>query len=198
MSHVTRALWVVVIALLTACGPKTDNSRVHLAPPTESTTVSAGDIFSIQIVGEKDLPNRFQIDSSGYLDLPYIHRVHVDGMEPQEVAELIRKMYIEAKVLTDPSIVVRVEEYRSKHLVVLGQVEKPGRYLFTPGITLLQAISLAGGFNSTAKSDRITLTRKTKTGTQSAIVSADSITDGKSPDIPLQSDDRIFVPQRIF
>lgn len=191
-------LCAVSLCFLISCSSRTDNSRIRLAAPTESTTVSAGDVLSIQIVGEKDLPNRFQIDSSGDLDLPYVHRVHVDGMEPQEVADAIKKRFVEAKVLVDPSVVVRVEEYRSKVLVILGQVEKPGRYPFTPGITLLQAISLAGGFNATAKSDRVTLTRKTKTGTQSVIVSADTITDGQSGDILLQSEDRIFVPQRIF
>lgn len=191
-------LLLAAVLVLLACGPKVDNSRVHLAPPTESTTVSTGDVFTMQIVGEKDLPSTYQIDSNGDVDVPYIHRIHVDGLEPQQVAALIRKRYMEEKILSNPSIVIRVEEYRSKHLVILGQVEKPGRYPFTAGITLIQAVSLAGGFNSTAKSDRVMVTRKVKGGTQSVVVSADAITDGDSPDIPLQADDRIYVPQRIF
>lgn len=196
-----RALFATAVMLVIgagACGPRVDNSMVHLSPPVESTTVSAGDVFTMQIVDEKDLPETYQIDSNGDVSLPYIHKVHVDGLEPQQIADLVRKRLIEEKILSDPSVVVRVEQYRSKHLVILGQVSKPGRYTFTPGITLLQAVSLAGGFNATAKSDRVLLTRKTKKGTQSVVLSVDAITEGHSPDIPLQADDRIYVPQRIF
>lgn len=189
---------VILAASFGSCGPRVDNSQVHLSPPVESTTVAAGDVFTMQIVGEHELPTMYQVDSNGDVRLPYIHSVHVDGLEPQQIAELVRKRLIEEKILSDPSIVIRVEQYRSKSLVILGQVSKPGRYVFTPGITLLQAVSLAGGFNSTAKSDRVLLTRKTKSGTHSVVLSVDAITEGRSPDLPLQAGDRIYVPQRIF
>jgi protein involved in polysaccharide export with SLBB domain len=180
------------------CGPKRDNSHVHLSPPSENTTVGAGDVFTLQIVGEKDLPSEFQIASDGEVDLPYIHRVHVEGLEPQEISALIRKRLIDEKILSDPSVIVRVREYNSKHVTVLGQVAKPGSFPFSAGITLIQAISLAGGFNAIAKHDQISLKRKTKSGAETVVISVDAIMEGNSPDIPLQAGDQLYVPERVF
>ena len=180
------------------CGPKRDNSHVHLSPPSENTTVGAGDVFTLQIVGEKELPSEFQIASDGEVDLPYIHRVHVEGLEPQEISALVRKRLIDEKILSDPSVIVRVREYNSKHVTVLGQVAKPGSFPFSAGITLIQAISLAGGFNAIAKHDQISLKRKTKSGTETVVISVDAIMEGNSPDIPLQAGDQLYVPERVF
>ncbi|HVU05344.1 MAG TPA: polysaccharide biosynthesis/export family protein [Polyangiaceae bacterium] len=198
-----RSLLALVLGLVlllpsTGCGPRTDNSRIKLAPPVENTTVGAGDVFTLEIVGEKDLPTEFQIASDGNVDLPYVHRLHVEGLEPQEISALVRKTLMEMKVLSDPSVIVRVREYNSKHVTVLGQVSKPGSFPFSAGITLIQAISMAGGFNAVAKHDSVTLKRKTKDDVQTVVVSVDAITEGGSPDILLQAGDQIYVPERVF
>jgi polysaccharide export outer membrane protein len=189
---------VLIVTAVSACGPRADNSRVKLSPPVENTALGPGDVFLLQIVGEKDLPQEYQVDSDGEVDIPYAHRVHVGGLEPQEVAAYVRKKLIKAGVLTDPSVIVRVEQWNSKHITILGQVQKPGSIPFSNGISLIQAISMAGGFNAVAKTDRVNLTRKTKTGTESVVISVDAITDGISPDIPLQAGDQIYVQQRVF
>jgi protein involved in polysaccharide export with SLBB domain len=175
-----------------------DNSRVHLAPPTESSTVGAGDVFTMQIIGERDLPGEYQIASDGFVNLPYVHRLHVEGLEPQEISDLIRQRLIDAKILSDPSVIIRVREYSSKHITILGQVSRVGSYPFSPGITLVRAISMAGGFNSIAKKDHVSLTRKTKTGTRTVVLSVDAIMEGGSPDVLLQPGDQIYVQERIF
>jgi protein involved in polysaccharide export with SLBB domain len=174
-----------------------DNSRVHLATPTESTSLGAGDVFTVQIIGE-NLPTEYQISPDGYVNLPYIHRLHVEGLEPQQISDLIRDKLIEIKYLTDPSVLIRVREYNSKHILIIGQVARVGSYPFTPGLTLMRAIIMAGGFSSIAKRDHVNLTRKTKGGTKTVVLSVDSIMEGHSPDVPLQAGDRIYVLERIF
>jgi polysaccharide export outer membrane protein len=189
------AMLTVVIA--TSCGGRPKN-RVNLPPPVESTTVGAGDVFSLTIVGEDKLPREFRVAPDGTVDLPYIHRITVAGLEPQEIAALVRQKLVEGDVLRDPSVAVDIKEYNSKRVVVLGQVQKPGSFPLTPGFTLIQAISQAGGFNSIANRDRVNLTRKTGKTAKTTVVSADAITDGSLPDIPLQSGDTIFVTERVF
>jgi protein involved in polysaccharide export with SLBB domain len=190
---------LLLAALLCAfgCGgrPKT---RVNLAPPVESTTIGAGDVFAMTIVGEDKLPKDFRVAPDGTADLPYIHRLQVAGLEPQELAALIRDKLVAGAVLKDPSVSIDVKEYNSKRIVVLGQVQKPGSFPLTPGITFLQAISQAGGFNAMANRDRVNLTRKTGKKARTIVMSADAITDGSLSDIPLQSGDTIFVPERVF
>jgi polysaccharide export outer membrane protein len=164
----------------------------------ESTTVGVGDVFVISIVGEDKLPKEFRVAPDGTVDLPYIHRIQAAGLEPQELAELVRKKLVEADVLRDPSVAVDVKEYNSKRVVVFGQVQKPGSFPLTPGFTLIQAISQAGGFNGIANRDRVNLTRKNGHQARTIILSVDAITDGSLPDIPLQAGDTIFVTERVF
>jgi polysaccharide export outer membrane protein len=188
----------IVLVVVAGCGPKTDNSQVHLSPPVENTTIGEGDIFSMQIVGEKDLPQEYQVAADGTVDVPYIHRVRVEGLEPQQIVTLIRRRMIQEKILNDPSIVLQVRAYNSKKITVLGQVQKPGSMPFAQGLSLIQAISMAGGFNAIAKRDQVNLTRKTKSGSETVVLSVDSIIEGSSPDIPLQAGDQIYVHERVF
>jgi protein involved in polysaccharide export with SLBB domain len=155
-------------------------------------------MFSMEIVGEKDLPREYQVASDGTVDVPYLSRLEVSGLEPQEIATLIRERLIERKVLTDPNVIVRVLEYNSKRVTVLGQVQKPGSFPLTPGLTLVQVVSQAGGFNPIANRDRINLTRRTKGRTVTVMLSIDAITEGRSPDVPLQAGDQLYVHERVF
>lgn len=181
------------------CGPKVDNSRVKLPAPVESTTLGPGDLFTLEVVGEKDLPKDYQVASDGTVDFPYVHRMEVQGMEPQEVARTVRQRLIDQRILVDPSVIVSVKEYNSKRVTILGQVRKPGSFPLTPGMTLVQAISDAGGLNAIANGDRVNLTRKDKQRASTTVVlSFDSITEGRSPDIPLQAGDQIYVHERVF
>jgi polysaccharide export outer membrane protein len=180
------------------CGPKVDNSQVKLPAPVETTTLGRGDVFTLEIVGEKDLPREYQVASDGTVDIPYVHRIDVEGLEPQQVARLVAQKLIEQQILKDPSVVVSVREYNSKRITVLGQVQKPGSFSLSPGMTLVQAISQAGGLSAIANRDRVNLTRKDKQAAVTVVLSFDAITEGRSPDIPLQAGDQIYVHERIF
>src|SRR4051812_44891634 len=76
----------LVGCLLAACASAPH--RVILPPPNEVTSLGSGDVFELRIVGEDKLPTAFTIASDGTADLPYIKRVKVAGLEPQQVAEL--------------------------------------------------------------------------------------------------------------
>lgn len=193
-----RALWLVMLLLTVGCGPKVDNSHVKLPPPIESTTLGPGDMFALQVVGEPELPKDYQVASDGTVDFPYVHRIEVSGLEPQQLARRVREKLIEQRILSDPSVIVSVKEYKSKRVTVLGQVRKPGSFPLSTGMTLLQAISQAGGLNAIANRDRVNLTRKAKESATTVVLSFDAITEGRSPDVPLQAGDRIYVNERVF
>jgi polysaccharide export outer membrane protein len=179
------------------CGSNS-NRKVRLAAPSEKTVIGPGDVFTLEIVGEKELPREFQVASDGTADLPYLDTLEVAGLEPQEIARVVKKLLIDKKVLTDPIVIVQVKEYNSRRVILLGQVAKPGSYPLTAGLTLIQAISLAGGLTAIANDDRVSLTRKTGTTTQTVVVSVDRITEGEAEDVPLQAGDRIYVYERLF
>lgn len=192
-------VWLCVIAAsVSGCASGGGGPRVALAPPVERNVLGPGDTFTMEIVGEKDLPHDYQVASDGTVDLPYIHTLHVADLEAQEVARLIRARLISDKLLTDPSVVVQVKEYASRHVTMLGQVAKPGSFPLLPGMSLIQAISQAGGLTAVASSSHVNLTRKTAKGQQTVEVDVGAITEGKAPDIPLQAGDQIYVHERLF
>jgi polysaccharide export outer membrane protein len=184
--------------LALGCGGSNDNLRLNLPAPTEKSTVGPGDIFVMEVVGEKEWPREYQVASDGAVELPYLHTVAVAGLEPQEIARLIRKLLMEKQILNDPSVVIQVKEYNSRRVTVLGQVAKPGTFPYTPGLTLIQALSQAGGLTAIANLDRVNLTRRTTSGSRTVVLSIGVIMEGRGADIPLQSGDRIFVHERLF
>jgi len=110
----------------------------------------------------------------------------------------VREHLISEKVLSDPSVVVQVKEYASRHVTVLGQVAKSGSYPLVPGMSIIQAISQAGGLTAVAAGSHVNLTRKTAKGPQTVEVDVEAINEGKAPDVPLQAGDQIYVHERIF
>ncbi len=185
-------------AALAACAANGAAHKINLAPPIERNVLGPGDTFTLEIVGEKDLPHEYQVASDGTVDLPYVHTLKVADLEAQEVARLVRDHLISEKVLSDPSVVVQVKEYASRHVTLLGQVAKPGSFPLMPGMSLIQAISQAGGLTAVASGSHVNLTRKTPKGQQTVEIDVESITDGKSPDVPLQAGDQIYVHERLF
>ena len=184
--------------LLGGCGASHDNQRINLPPPTEKSTVGPGDVFTMEVVGEKELPREYQVASDGTVDLPFLQTVHVAGLEPQEIARLIRKLLMQKQILSDPSVVVQVKEYNSRRVTIMGQVAKPGTFPYTTGLTLIQALSQAGGPTGIANLDKVNLTRRVDGGSRTVVISIGTIMEGRSVDIPLQAGDRIFVHERLF
>ena len=160
--------------------------------------VGPGDVFTMEIVGEKELPSEYQVASDGTADLPYLKTVELAGKEPQEIARLVRKLLIERDILRDPTVIVQVKEYNSRRVTLLGQVARPGSFPLTRGMTLVQAISMAGGLTSIAKSNNVRLTRTNAGKTVTVVLDVDAITDGDADDVPLQAGDRIYVEERLF
>jgi protein involved in polysaccharide export with SLBB domain len=181
-----------------ACSSRASGGAVNLPPPIESNTVAPGDVFTMEVVGEKELPKEYQIAADGTVDLPYVHTVKVVGLSPQGIARLVREKLIEGGLLKDPAVVVQVKEYASRKITLLGQVSKPGSFPLLSGMTLIQAISSAGGLTSIASSGKVSLTRKTETGQRTVVVDVDAIIEGRANDIPLQAGDQIYVRERIF
>jgi polysaccharide biosynthesis/export protein VpsN len=197
MTLFLRALALLVVIIVGGCGSRPPAPK--LPTPVQSTQVGPGDLFEVSVLGEKDLPKEYRVQPDGSVDFPYLNRIKVAGLEPQEITDLIRKKLVEAKILQDPQVTLVVKQYSSKKVNMIGQVQKPGAIPWTDGLKLVEAVSQVGGFTSIADSNHVILTRQiSKEKSQTVIISVDAITDGAQADIPLQAGDTIKVDARVF
>lgn len=182
---VTAALFVF------ACRP-TEEVEIPPAAPTDAR-FAPGDKFEILIPSEKELSGEFQVAEDGSINFAPIGRVKVAGRTQAEVeAEIQRKL--KDGYLRDPHVrVVNITETRQ--LSVLGLVAKPGNYPFQEGLTLVQAVSLAGGLKPFARPTRVTLTRTTAKGRQTFVIDLEAIISGERKDVELAPGDVVFVPE---
>jgi polysaccharide export outer membrane protein len=185
------------LLVLSACGGGSAKAPA-LPPPISNTTVGVGDVFELRIVHEDNLPTMFTVAPDGTVDLPYIRRVKVAGLEPQKIAEVVRDELIARDILTDPIVSVSIKDYNSKRVEVLGEVQRSGSYKFEPNMTMLRAISVAGGFNQIANREKVMLRRHANGKTRAVVINVQDIMDNMISDIPLQAGDSINVPQRVF
>jgi polysaccharide export outer membrane protein len=192
-------LLVLAVVLAVGCTSSRPPPPKNLPVPTPSTTVGPGDLFTITVVGEKDLPTDYRVQPDGSINFPYIDKIMVAGLEPQDIVLTLRNKLKEGKILQDPQISIIVKAYNSKKVNIIGQVTRPGNLPFVEGMKLVEALSLAGWFTPMADSNHVLLTRNaSSTKTVTAVVSVDAITDGAQADIPLQAGDTIKVQQRLF
>jgi polysaccharide biosynthesis/export protein VpsN len=171
----------------------------NLPAPMQSTIVGPDDLFEIDVLGEKDLNREFQVQPDGTIDFPYVHRVKVEGLEPQEVVDLLKAKLIEERILSDPQITLIVKQYNSKKVLVTGAVQKSDTVSWNPGMTLVDAISRCGWFTPLGDTGHVTLIRRISKGrTVKATVSVEAIMHHTQEDVPLQPGDTINVEQRVF
>jgi polysaccharide export outer membrane protein len=86
----------------------------------------------------------------------------------------------------------------SKHVIIYGQVAKPGTFPYADAMTISQAISLAGGLAPMAARDKVTISRAEKEKQRIITVDLRAIADGKSPNQFVLPGDEVYVPERLF
>ena len=134
---------VVGLTTLAACSP-----GANLPPlpggPNFNYRLSAGEQVRIITVGETSLTGDFRISDSGNIAVPLLGSVHANGLSPTELGTEIARELRDKKLFKDPSVSVEVLEYRP--FFVLGEVNHPGQYPYQPGMSVLTAVAVAGGF----------------------------------------------------
>lgn len=157
-------------------------------------TFVPGDKISVRVYGEEELDGEFQIQGDGSIDFPLIGSVSATGLSQNALARVLEDRLGDG-FLKSPQVTVVVLQRANLEVSVLGAVQSPGRLAYVENLTLVQAISTAGGLNPLAAPKRVKLTREGKTGPKTVIISLKAITEGRREDIRLRPGDIIFVPE---
>ena len=130
--------------------------------------LAAGDVITIRVFGEDDLSReKVRLTDAGTIPYPVLGEVRALGLTIGEIEGAITAG-LTGRYLVNPRVSVTIEEYRPFY--INGMVEKPGGYPFQPGLTVLKASSLAGGFKERASFSKISIIRENnpKAGPQKA------------------------------
>ena len=153
--------WSFPVALL-AFAPGCTTEAVSAANPdipvaTSTAQLRPGDSLNIALQGVPDASNNtVQIDEQGLISLPFVGAVTAAGLSTNELSQRIRETYISKKIYTTVDVSVSVTE---RYIYVGGEVQRPGRIVWTPDLTAAKAIQSAGGFTLYAKETAVNLVR---------------------------------------
>lgn len=168
----------------------------------EDYVVGGSDILSIKVYNEPELTQeKLRVSSDGQISFPFIGKVTVAGRTTSEIEDEITSRLSEGGYFVRPHISVRVEEYRSKKVLVMGAVENPGSYPLERAVQILDIISEAGGIDTEEAGNMGILVREEKTNgqTQKMAVQIDlsELLSGRgtTENLYLEDEDVLFVPE---
>ncbi len=158
-----RALCRLAASLpLTGCAalaPPGDN--LPPLPPSAGGPyiLGAGDTLAVRIYDQPQLSGNFSIDDSGMIDFPLLGLIRAGGQTTDQLVAAITAGLQARQLILSPSVTAEVSTYRPFY--ILGEVNNPGQYPYRPRMTVLTAVSIAGGFTDRAAQDYVGVTRDT-------------------------------------
>jgi polysaccharide export outer membrane protein len=135
--------------------PVTPAGRLSAAPPPINPVVRTGyeyvlgpaDKLKLTVFGEPDLSGDFAVDGAGFIRLPLIGEVRAAGFTSQQLEGAVANALSQGYLRT-PKVAVEVSSYRPFYII--GAVNRPGQYPYVDHMNALNAVALAGGFNTQA------------------------------------------------
>lgn len=190
---VPRALCVWLVM---ACTPAIPPAPPASARAAASSAVRPGDALEIRVFDEDRFGGEYQVGDDGAIDFPMVGSLDVTGRTKDEVARLLEQALADG-YLNNPQVSVQVKQRGNREVSVLGQVNKSGSLDYRDGLTVVQAVSLAGGLGAFAAPGRVKVTRRTGVGDETVTfeVSLPAIVNGKAEDLVLRPGDIVFVPE---
>ena len=190
---------LLLLAFASSACSKRGVQATEVPPPAlDDTTLGPGDALTVRVYGEEEMTGSHQVAPDGTINFPLLGALHVNGLEPTEVAEKIQTELRTRDLMRSPHVSVYVDEYASKRVSVVGAVANPGTFPLEPGMTVVQAISMAGGFSSLADRDGTVVTRRINEEIIRYRVPVLRVSKGQAKDIEVAAGDIIFVPERLF
>lgn len=178
--------FAVTLAVLGGCSAPRYSADQLGASINAPYQLASGDRLRVIVFGQDGLTNSFAVDGGGNIAMPLIGVVRAQGLTTTQLATSIearlRKGY-----LRDPRVSVEVEAYRP--FFVLGEVGVAGQYPFINGMTVQNAIAVAGGFGPRGVRDSVDLTRE---------VGGTSMTATVPLTFPVRPGDTLTVRERFF
>jgi polysaccharide export outer membrane protein len=207
-----RVLLVLIVVCVSCLVPVASaqtyaQTRPFAAPETQggnlpAQPISANDLVAISVYDAPELTRTARVSVDGFIRLPMLkQRVKAQGLMPSELETAIAKALQDEQIIVDPFVTVNVAEYNSHPISVAGAVRQPLTFQATGPVTLLEAITRAGGLAPEAGPEiLVSRTQPGADGTSSALVQrilVKGLIDAADPalNIVLNGGEEIRVPE---
>ena len=198
-----KAILFIGLALVVSCASDIPSVTTLVVPQgtnqdtvdsVDSYLIGPGDVLSVDLWKEPELSKQVTVRLDGSISLPLVNDVKAAGLTCGALRNYLEKKYQD--YVEFAKISVTLVESHSKKIYLLGKVNSPGEYELKKNMTIVQAISLAGGLAEWADAEDIRLIRKINGVDQTFKVDYEAIVSGEdlSQNVLLQPDDTIFVP----
>lgn len=200
MRHAGALAFGALALALAACasGPESQAARsasgTPLAPGSAAYIIGAEDLLSVTVWKEEGLSRQVRVRPDGRISFPLVGDLQAAGLTTAQLQiELTSRL---ASLLTAPAVTVIVDEINSYKVYVVGEVARPGLLPTRSPVTVLQALSLAGGLREFADGDNMVLVRQVDGRTYRARVNYKDLVLGRNGavDVMLESGDTLVVP----
>jgi polysaccharide export outer membrane protein len=152
------------------------------------------DVLEVQVWKEPDFSRQVLVRPDGKITLPLVGDIPASGMNTMGLKALLSEKLED--FVSNPEVTVIVLESHSKNFYIIGKINQPGTYPMNPDMTVLQAISIAGGLAEWADKDSIRIIRRSGGKEEILPFDYDKVISGKKleQNILLKPNDTIIVP----
>ena len=145
--------WLLTTALLalTSALYAADEKEAPVLPAATAAgdyQIGPNDKLKIEVLGIQELTTEVRVSASGSIAAAHVGRLYVVGMTPSELEDRITHELTSRSLVRDPQVSVSIEEYNSQPIYVLGAVKTPGQYMMSRTMSVVDAITMAGGLDS--------------------------------------------------
>jgi polysaccharide export outer membrane protein len=186
MRNLSLSLVLLVACALGCCAGPQYNSDLFRAQLTAPYQLASGDRLRVIVFGQDSLTNSYSVDGAGNISMPLIGAVKAHGLTTAELEGSIAGK-LRNGFLRDPQVAVEVEAFRP--FFILGEVQTGGQYPFINGMTVQNAIAVAGGFTPRGNQSGADITR---------MVNGRSVTGWVPLTFPVRPGDTVTVRERFF
>jgi polysaccharide biosynthesis/export protein VpsN len=156
--------WLAACAVLCALPGLSSAQAPKRDMSLSNYRLGSGDVITVEVLGEDDLKrDHIRLSDAATISYPILGEIRLSGKTVSELEHIIREG-LRGRYLVNPQVTVTINEYRSFY--INGQVQRPGGYPYVPGLTVLKAVTIAGGLRERAARDKIFVVRENDPGQQ--------------------------------
>lgn len=163
---------------------------------TESLLIGPGDLVQVDVIDTPELQQQVRVGDAGTIPLAFLGQVKVAGQTPSAAAATIAKALIEKKMMRAPQVTLRIIEYATQEVSILGQVRNPGSFAVTTAQPVLKVLALAGGLTDIA--DRNITIKRHDAATRINYYLANDADQALSDGVMVYPGDIVIVPKAAF